>query len=90
MQDMYDGVSEMIQEELKLSGKKNPDAASVFKYLDDLKLTCGKALADKLTADELAKVCAEISKAEINDKLDVTKEADGSSSMQAVCDALAK
>ena len=90
VQDMYDGVSVMIQEELKLSGAAAPTAEDVFKYLASLKLTGSKALDDKLTAEELAKVCADIAKAEIQEKLEPAKEADGSSSMQAVCEALAK
>jgi len=89
---MYNGVSAMIDAELKLVGKDKAEPEAVFKYLSDLKLLAGKGMDDKLSGEECAAICAKIEQVEIQNGLDaqVAKEEDGSSSVKALVEALAK
>jgi len=94
VQDMYNGVKAMIDAELKLCGKDKAEPEQVFKYLDGLKMLSGKTIEDKLTAEETEALLKKIEEVEILDPslltADLTKEEDGSCSVQVLCQALAK
>jgi len=89
---MYNGVAAMIEAELKLAGSDKAEPEAVFKYLTDLKLLEGKSMDDKLSGEEMSAICAKIEQVEIQNGLEseVAKEEDGSSSVKAVVEALAK
>lgn len=94
VQDMYNGVAAMIDAELKLCGKDKAEPEAVFKYLEGLKIIAGKTMEDKLSAEDMDAILKKIEEVEILDasKLtaDLTKEEDGSCSVQVLCQALAK